>query len=146
MKNKELITKTVFLLMLHFVANTASKAQGYSRMIDKADTVNFSIPKGTDWQLLNSYVGMNKAEDSVLLELIVLNEKKNIVWGKDQYIGQIKNKKFISKTDRVAWCYLINTVYKVKVDSNGKCYFNLEKGTPPTKFPAVLPLKIRYKL
>jgi hypothetical protein len=146
MKLKELIIKVIFLVLLQFVINEISKAQDYSRLLDKADTVNFSNPKSDEWRILNSFVKINATNDSVLIEVIVMNDKQNISWKDDQYIGQITYLKFISKTDRVGWCYLINSAYKIRIESNGKCYFNLEKGVPPTGVPAVLPLKMIYKL
>jgi hypothetical protein len=115
-------------------------------LLSKADTLNFSLEKSGNWQLLNSYVEVNKSKDSVLLELIVLTDKKNIDWKQEQYIGKIKQDKFFSKTDRISMCYLLNDVYRVKVGQDGKCYFSLEKGNPPSVVPTVIPLRVSYKL
>jgi|GEM_PF-1217870 len=146
MENKNLRLQSICFFVLQFVVFTTITAQDYSKLADKADTLNFSLAKSGDWQLLNSYVAVNKSKDSVLLELIVMTDKKNIDWKQEQYIGNIKHNKFFSKSDKVALCYLLNDVYRLKVDTNGKCYFSLEKGNPPSVVPAVIPLRVSYKL
>lgn len=144
MKNRILKLQALCFLILQFLY-ASGKTQDYSRMLEKADTLNFSVPRTNDWQLLNSYVAFNSTKDSVLLELVVLSDK-NIDWKNEQYIGQINQNRFFSKTERVALCYLLKDVYKLKVEPNGKCYLSLEKGNPPAGFPVVIPLKISYLL
>jgi len=147
MKNRNFIQQSICFFVLQCVVFTTITAQDYSKLADKADTLNFSLAKSGNWQLLNSYVEVNKSKDSVLLELIVFTDKKDIDWKQEQYIGKIKYNKFFSKkTDRISLCYLLNDVYRLKVDKDGKCYFSLEKGNPPSGVPAVIPLRVSYKL
>ena len=146
MKNRISKLQALCFFILQFLLCAHGKTQDFSRMLEKADTLNFSVPKTNDWQLLNSYVAFNSTRDSVLLELVVLSDQKNIDWKNEQYIGQIKQDKFFSKTERVALCYLLNDVYKLKVEPNGKCYLSLAEGNPPAGFPAVIPLRISYGL
>ena len=146
MKNKNFIPACLCYLLLQFFVNHTSNAQDYSSIKEKADTVNFSVTKHNDWQLLNTYVSVNSKGDSVQLELVVFSDQKNINWKKEQYVGSIKEKRFLSKTDKVASYSLLNDVYQVKVKPDGKCYFTLEKGNPPAAFPIVIPFVVSYKL
>lgn len=146
MKNKNFILLTAGFFILQCLIYANCKAQDYSQVLAKADTLNFSAAKNNDWQLLNSYVEINKTKDSVTLELIVYSNKKDISWKKEQYIGKIKHNKFFSKTERSALCYLLNDAYRVRVERDGKCYFSLEKGNPPAGVPVVIPLKVSYGL
>lgn len=147
MKNKIIILQSIFLLsILSFLVTGKCVAQDYKEVLAKADTINFSSPKNNDWQLLNSYIQINKTKDTVQLELIVLSEKKAIDWKSEQYIGKIKFNKFFSKEDRYGLCYLLNDVYRIKIEKDGKCYFKLEKGNPPSSVPMVIPLRVNYSL
>lgn len=146
MKNKKFIPACLCYLLLQFCVNFTTNAQDYSTIKEKADTINFSVTKHNDWQLLNSYVSLNSKGDSVQLELVALSDQKNINWKKEQYVGSIKQKQFLSKKEQTVTYRLLNDTYKVKIKPDGKCYFTLDKGKPPVAFPVVIPIKISYKL
>lgn len=138
--------RIVSLFGLQFLIFSVVAAQNYSELLAMADTANFSTAKHSDWQLLNSYVEVNKAKDSVVLELVVLNKQKDINWKKEQYLGRIKKNIFFSKKERLAYCSLLDAIYKLTINGNGECYLRLEKGYPPADTPVVIPLKVTYIL
>ena len=146
MKNKQIILCTFLFSIFSFLVTDKCVAQDFKEVLAKADTINFSSPRNNDWQLLNSYMQLNKTKDTVQLELIVLSDKKEIDWKNEQYIGKIKFNKFFAKEDRYGLCYLLNDVYRIKIEKDGKCYFKLEKGNPPSGFPTVIPLRVNYSL
>ena len=146
MKNKQIILGTFLFSIFSFLVTDKCVAQDFKEVLAKADTINFSSPRNNDWQLLNSYMQLNKTKDTVQLELIVLSDKKEIDWKNEQYIGKIKFNKFFAKEDRYGLCYLLNDVYRIKIEKDGKCYFKLEKGNPPSGFPTVIPLRVNYSL
>lgn len=146
MKNNNFILSGICISVIQLCLFFKAGAQDFKKGMEKADTSNFSVTRHNDWQLLNSYVSLNVKGDSVQLELIALSEQKGINWKKDQYVGSIKQKQFLSKTDRVINYSLLNDLYKVKIKPDGKCYFTLEKGNPPVGMPLVIPIKVTYKL
>lgn len=134
------------LFFLAILISVSTDAQDYARLKENADTLNFSVPITGDWQLLNSYVGSNKAADSVALDLVVLNDKAAIDWENEQYIGRIKAIAFLPKEEQVGVCRLIDDEYTLRVATDGKCYLSLKSINPPRQVPLILPLNIMYKL
>jgi len=52
--------------------------------------------------------------------------------------------KLLGKKDQSALFPLLDKVFRVRIEKNGKCYLRLEKGSPPTENPAIIPLQLEY--
>jgi hypothetical protein len=144
MINKNILRLLIFFILLLTAAANESFAQDHSAAMDKADTVNFSANKSDGWQLFNSYVSTYKT-DSAQLELIV-QHMNNINWSVDQYIGKIKQSSLRPQTARVLSFKLLSSVYRLKIETNGKCYLSFVSGGLPPGNPIIIPLRVYYPL
>lgn len=137
---KQLIILTCILVITGI---GKAQAQNNAQAIAAADSSRFSINSGGGWQLYNSYVAQHNT-DSVRLELIV-QHANNIVWNNEQYVGKIKMASLQPATDRTISFSLLNDVYTVRVETNGKCYLKLSAGSVPSGTMTVLPVFIYYR-
>ncbi len=144
MKNKKITGLIIFFTIMLMVVVDKSFAQDHSAAMDKADTVNFSVNKSDGWQLFNSYVSPYKT-DSAQLELIV-QHNNNINWSVDQYVGKIKESSLRPQTTRLVSFKLLNSVYRMKIETSGKCQLSFVSGSLPPGNPIIIPLKVYYKL
>lgn len=146
MKNKNYIPAIGCILLSQFFYHFTATAQDYTEQQNKADTVNFSVTKHNDWQLLNSYVGLDSTTGAVRMELIVMTNEKRINWKKEQYVGAIKQKQFLPKKEQQITYNLLSDIINLKIKPDGKCYLLFNKSNAPLVFPVVIPIQISYSL
>jgi hypothetical protein len=146
MKNKNFIPAACCFLLLQFFVQLTATGQDYAEQQAKADTVNFAVTKHNDWQLLNSYVGLDSTTGAVQLELIVLTNEQKINWKKEQYVGSIKPSQFLPRKEQQVSYSLLSDVINVKIKPDGKCYLIFNKSNPPLVFPVIIPVKVSYSL
>lgn len=146
MKNKNYIPALCCFLLIQFFVQCTATAQDYTEQQNKADTVNFAVTKHNDWQLLNSYVGLDSATGAVQLELIVMTNEKRINWKKEQYVGSVKQKQFLPGKEQQLSYSLLSDIINIKIKPDGKCYLLFNKSNPPLAFPVVIPIRVSYSL
>jgi hypothetical protein len=125
------------------ITNTVS-AQDHSKALAAADTSRFSPNKKDGWQLYNSYVS-GYQRDSAQLELI-LQHANNFDWKKEQFVGKITYQPLHPKNGQSLNFYLLSNQFLLRIDENGKCYLRFQNGALPSEDPAIIPLKVFYKL
>lgn len=112
--------------------------------IAHADSSRFS-PNGLGgWQLLNSYVAAVGA-DSVQVELIIQNSD-SLNWGQLQLLGTIKGSTLFPSTAASVTFFILDNQYLINIAAGGRCYLKLLNGGAPSSSPAVIPLRVVYKL
>ncbi|MFZ1527279.1 MAG: hypothetical protein WAT19_00885 [Ferruginibacter sp.] len=133
----------IFILSIVLFLAKNSSAQVPEAVIANADTTMFSPNAAGDWQILNSYVSA-QGTDSVLLE-VLLYHPNNINWQEEHLVGNIKEPTGLRpSTERTVSFNLINTIYIMRVSSNGDCYLKFSTGDLPTANPVVLPARVIF--
>jgi len=139
------MNKLIFFVAISFICNlTFAQKHNHGMAIETADTTNFKVNYQSGWLIYNSYVAPINA-DTIALEMIV-QQKRAIDWKQDQLIGRIKLDSMFPKTSQVISFMLMFDEYLLRVESNGRCYLRLTKGTIPDGDPVILPIRVKYKL
>lgn len=138
------IVRNSFLQITLILLTLKSAGQNNQAAIAAADTTRFSVDLNSGWQMYNSYVAPYHT-DSAQLELI-LQHNNNINWYQQQYVGKIKYSPLLPNADRNIVFNLLGSSYRIVIKKNGKCYIYFVSGTQPASNPAVIPLKVFYKL
>ena len=143
MRNKFIWLGSIISMIMIGTAGQTSAQINNEAALAAADTSGFSINNQGGWQLYNSYVAA-AAADSIQLE-IILQHDNNLNWSNSIYIGRIKGSSFYPQNDRLVSFNLINTMYELKVDKNGKCYLRLVSGNLSGINTVVIPIQLFYK-
>lgn len=135
--------KSILIILLVLVAIIAS-AQDHSKALASADTLSFSINKKEGWLLYNSFIAPVKT-DSVAIGLIFQHDR-DINWDQEQLIGKIRTESLFPKAVQTITYKLMQDIYQIRVDKNGKCYLRLVSGSVPGESgPVILPIRAVYK-
>lgn len=139
-------TRNVVMLFSILICSTiALRAQSSDSIaITKADTSNFSVDKNGGWEIYNSYVAAYNT-DSARLELI-LKHAKNINWQQEQFVGDIKISALRPKKGQTLYFAIIFNCYQLRIDNQGGCFLRCLGAEPPISDPAIIPLRVAYKL
>jgi len=108
-----------------------------------ADSSYIAVNKKAGWQFLTSYLTPIKS-DSVMIEMIVQHDK-TINWSQEQLVGRIKSTSMIPRRSRTISFNLIENVYQLRVEPDGKCYLWLGSGSLPDADPVIIPVRATYK-
>jgi hypothetical protein len=118
--------RPICLLILTF-AYSASFSQRLDSLDfkarNRADTSGFSVNLRDGWTIYNSYLAPS-GRDSAIMEVIVRHDK-NMNWSEFQYIGRIRDRRFIPREQQVIPFLLVLDGYQLKIDREGKCYVRL---------------------
>lgn len=135
----------IILIVLFTLCETISAQVTKENTLVKAtaDSSNFIINLKSGWQQYGSAVRAINS-DSILVETIIQHSKIDIDWTQEQLIGQIKLSKMRPLDTRLFSFNLISSIYKIRVEPNGKCYLWLDYGELPEGDLVILPLKIVY--
>lgn len=135
--------KMILILSILLGLTITIRAQSIITVLANADSSRFSPNKKDGWQLYNSYVARYLA-DSAQLEVII--QKSSIVnWKVEQFIGRIKYLGLVPRQAQILRFNLINDVYQIRIESDGKCFLSFKAGSEPPS-TAVIPVKVFYKL
>jgi len=149
--------KIYFIIVVLLLTAGGAMAQNKDKTPDKVEIVNKAFNKSTadsshiavnkraGWQSVISHLTPMNA-DSVLLELVVRHDRASIDLKKEQPVGRIKSIKLLPATEQTVSFKLLRNVYRLRIESDGKCYLRLETGTLPTGDPMIIPIRAKYKL
>lgn len=132
------------LAILLLFAKQIAYSQNNQSAFAAADTTRFSVDLNGGWQIFNSYAAPYHS-DSAQLELIV-QHSNNINWYQQQYVGKIKYNPLRPNNDQNVVFNILGSVYRIIIKKNGKCYIYFVSGEQPASNPAVIPVKVYYKL
>jgi len=121
--------------------NSKNLAQAFEKA--SADSSCIVVNMKAGWMFLTSYLTPIKS-DSVMIEMIVRHDK-TIDWTQEQLVGRIKTTSMLPKVSQVVMFSLINNVYQLHIDINGRCYLKLASGELPDADPVILPVRAVYK-
>lgn len=99
--------------------------------------------KQAGWHFLTSYLTPARP-DSVMIEMIVQHDRA-IDWKQEQLVGRIKQASMFPKTSQTVSFMLMFDEYLLRVESNGRCYLQLAKGSTDGD-PVIIPVRAKYKL
>jgi len=108
-----------------------------------ADSSYFSVNKRAGWGLFSSYVAPVNT-DSVIIEMIVQHDR-TIDWKQEQCVGRIKSNSLLPAASQTVSFRLIDNVYQLRVEPNGRCYLRLTYGSLPDADPVIIPVRAVYK-
>ena len=135
--------KQIFcFIMVGFMLQNEVQAQ-INPAIENADTTNFSINKEQSWSLYSSYISA-ESSDSCHLEL-VFEHANSLDWNNFQYFGKIKSYVFFPAETLIVNIQLLENVYALKIDNEGKCYIKFISGIYPQASNVVLPIQLNFK-
>ncbi len=141
------MNKLIFLFAILVTCNMTfaqKQSKALALALATADTTNFSVNNRAGWQLYNSYVAPINT-DSITVEMIVQHDRA-IDWKQEQLVGRIKQASMFPKTSQAISVMLMFDEYLLRVETNGRCYLRLAKGSIPDDDPVVLPIRAKYKL
>jgi len=141
---KSIFLKFPLALALVCGLSGTSRAQVNAVAMAHADSSRFSPNSQGGWQLLNSFVASVNTGNAQL-ELIVQNNNP-VNWGRLQLLGTIKGAMLIPSKPVSVTFNILRNQYQVNINSDGRCYVKLLNGSPPSASPAVIPLRVVYKL
>jgi hypothetical protein len=144
---KQKIMKKIFLfLFLSILSNGEIFAQNSSKVLAlaTADSSYFAVNIKAGWQQFNSYLTSINT-DSVMIETIVQHDR-TIDLSQEQLIGKIKSNNLLSETEQTLSFKLIDNLYQLRIEPNGKCYLRLSSGSLPDSNPVIIPVRVVYKL
>lgn len=143
------MSKIYFLLALVLLSFGETIAQDNSKALAKAfatasaDSSYIAVNKKAGWQFLSSYLTPINS-DSVMIEMIVQHDK-TIDWNQEQLVGRIKSTSMLPRTSQTVSFSLIDNVYQLRVEPNGRCYLRLATGVLPDADPVIIPVRAVYK-
>lgn len=141
---KKSIKRFAFLFCFTgFLAVQKVVAQSDSAIVANADTKAFSANTPGGWKIYNSFI-KQISDDSVKLELII-RHSNNIVWSNSQFIGSIKNDSLRPAISQSLTINLLDDIFSLRINSDGKCYVRFVSGTYPGRDPVVIPIAVAYK-
>ena len=133
----------VLLSLGDLAAQDNSKFLAKAFELASADSSYIAVNKRAGWQFLTSYLTPIKS-DSVMIEMIVQHDK-TIDWTQEQLVGRIKSISMLPKISQTVLFNLIENVYQLRIEPNGKCYLRLATGTLPDVDPVIIPIRATYR-
>jgi hypothetical protein len=141
--------KKYLLIVLILLSFGEVVAQDNSIILAKAFTSGSAessyivVNKKASWQFLTSYLTPIKS-DSVMIEMIVQHDK-TAEWNQEQLVEHIRLASMLPKRSRTVSFNLIENVYQLRIEPNGKCYLRLDTGSLLDTDPVIIPVRATYK-